>query len=129
MMTIYQGVLTVASGIYSNSSSAEICGASPSAVYLEAMVPPVAIRSIFFMLSPCVIVIHMFNLLYLHFLKPYFVAKSFFHKYFTLYRQRARPNHPRQALLSFSPLYIISILSENILQYIRYNKFRSLSHF
>ena len=40
-----------------------------------------------------------------------------------------RPNHPRQALLSFSPLYIISILSENILQYIRYNKFRSLSHF
>ena len=29
---------------------AEICGARPSAVYLEAMVPPVAMRSIFFML-------------------------------------------------------------------------------
>ena len=41
---------SLASGMYSSSSSAEICGARPSAVYLEAMVPPVAMRSIFFML-------------------------------------------------------------------------------
>ena len=48
MMEMVQNPL--ASGMYSSSSSAEICGARPSAVYLEAMVPPVAMRSIFFML-------------------------------------------------------------------------------
>ncbi len=39
---------SLAAGIYFSSSSAEICGESPSWVYFEAIVPPVAISRIFF---------------------------------------------------------------------------------